>query len=315
MFFRDYESSSFGEATLYVEGEYPPAAYYYDLVGEEILARPANPSAFNVDKTLIEDIPNPSELHIYKDGALWTGVGFGTITDGEVDISWHDGVCPGDWVFRLRSFPYLDKELTNTIPFAELPSVVYDLDIADLTGGQAEAFHAAAFGCDSLEGEWAGTMQSALTLLIGHGTYRNSVEISTDQEIGKGRLLFITGSCDLTLVSINGIDADGQGLTAVNTGDYAVTITGNTEGGDDWIDYPGTSVSMTTKGESITLLHTSSRNWRTIRRGLPVKQQSSGITGATFVQNSGNAVNDASTFGGYTLGQLAAAIKALGVLP
>ena len=35
---------------------------------------------------------------------------------------------------------------------------------------------------------------------------------------------------------------------------------------------------------------------------------------ATFVQNSGQAVNDASTFGGYTLAQLVQALQDLGVL-
>jgi hypothetical protein len=42
-------------------------------------------------------------------------------------------------------------------------------------------------------------------------------------------------------------------------------------------------------------------------------QPTIGIAGAAFVANSGTAINDASTFDGYTVGQLAAAIRSLGI--
>lgn len=44
----------------------------------------------------------------------------------------------------------------------------------------------------------------------------------------------------------------------------------------------------------------------------PIVQPTTSITGLTFVANSGTAVNDASTFGGYTLKQLAAILKNTG---
>lgn len=46
----------------------------------------------------------------------------------------------------------------------------------------------------------------------------------------------------------------------------------------------------------------------------PIVQPTSGITGATFVANSGTAVNDASTFGGYTVGKAIAALINMGIL-
>ena len=42
--------------------------------------------------------------------------------------------------------------------------------------------------------------------------------------------------------------------------------------------------------------------------------QAPGLTSAAFVQGSGNAVNDASTFDGYTLAQVVKALRNLGLL-
>ena len=46
----------------------------------------------------------------------------------------------------------------------------------------------------------------------------------------------------------------------------------------------------------------------------PVIQPTTGITGAAFVANSGTAVNDASTFGGYTIKQIAAVLQQVGLM-
>lgn len=45
-----------------------------------------------------------------------------------------------------------------------------------------------------------------------------------------------------------------------------------------------------------------------------VVRPTTGIAGAAFVAGSGTAVNDASTFGGYTIKQMAAALKQVGIL-
>ena len=46
----------------------------------------------------------------------------------------------------------------------------------------------------------------------------------------------------------------------------------------------------------------------------PIVQPTTAITGATFVANTGTAVNDASTFGGYTLAKVVAALVNTGIL-
>lgn len=45
-----------------------------------------------------------------------------------------------------------------------------------------------------------------------------------------------------------------------------------------------------------------------------IAKPTTSVTAAAFVQNSGTAVNDASTFGGYTLGKVVAALQNLGLL-
>lgn len=46
----------------------------------------------------------------------------------------------------------------------------------------------------------------------------------------------------------------------------------------------------------------------------PIVQPTTGVAAATFVANSGTAVNDASTFDGYTLGQIVKALRNIGAL-
>ena len=46
----------------------------------------------------------------------------------------------------------------------------------------------------------------------------------------------------------------------------------------------------------------------------PIVQPTTAVAGATFVANSGTAVNDASTFGGYTIRQVVQALQNIGLL-
>lgn len=46
----------------------------------------------------------------------------------------------------------------------------------------------------------------------------------------------------------------------------------------------------------------------------PVAKPTTGVAAATFVANAGTAVNDASTFDGYTIRQIVAALRTLGLL-
>ena len=46
----------------------------------------------------------------------------------------------------------------------------------------------------------------------------------------------------------------------------------------------------------------------------PIVQPTTGVAAATFVANSGTAVNDASTFGGYTIRQVVQALQNIGLL-
>lgn len=63
-----------------------------------------------------------------------------------------------------------------------------------------------------------------------------------------------------------------------------------------------------------TKIGTSTSQKLSLWNKTPIVQPTTSITGATFVANSGTTVNDASTFGGYTLKQLAAAMVNFGLV-
>jgi hypothetical protein len=46
----------------------------------------------------------------------------------------------------------------------------------------------------------------------------------------------------------------------------------------------------------------------------PVVQPTTGISGATFVADSGGSIHPSSTFDGYTIAQVVAALRQLGIL-
>jgi hypothetical protein len=107
---------------------------------------------------------------------------------------------------------------------------------------------------------------------------------------------------------------------------YGVKIENLTYAGTNWSIYTGTAASYfggdvqiadaknlvlnTTTG---TKIGTATNQKLGFWNATPVVQQTTGVAAATVVQNSGNAVNDATTFDGYTLAQLAKIIRTLGL--
>lgn len=70
-------------------------------------------------------------------------------------------------------------------------------------------------------------------------------------------------------------------------------------------------ILATTTGTKWGTATTQKQSWW---NATPVIQQTTGITGAAMTANAGTAVNDASTFAGYTIGQVVAALRLYGLL-
>ena len=94
----------------YVVGTYPPTDYYWHLTNEEITARPVNSAsadkatmdADGIDSITVSNIPNPSVVRVGPFAAEYD------VTDGVFEFTID---APGDYVFRMFSFPYKDKEI------------------------------------------------------------------------------------------------------------------------------------------------------------------------------------------------------------
>ena len=73
----------------------------------------------------------------------------------------------------------------------------------------------------------------------------------------------------------------------------------------------GNIITDTTTG---TKFGTSTSQKLAFYNSTPIVQITTGVGAATFTANAGTAINDASTFDGYTLGQIVKALRNLGLL-
>ncbi len=94
----------------------------------------------------------------------------------------------------------------------------------------------------------------------------------------------------------------GSGTTITNN--YAIRSTGN-------INLLGNIVTDTTTGIKIA---TATGQKLGFWNATPVIQQTTGIAAGAFVANTSGTINDSATYGGYTIGQIAAALRLLGIL-
>jgi hypothetical protein len=107
---------------------------------------------------------------------------------------------------------------------------------------------------------------------------------------------------------------------------YGLKIEDLTYAGTNWSIYTGTAASyfggdvqiadaknMVLNTTTGTKIGAATNQKLGFWGAAPVIQQTTGVAAATVVQNSGNAVNDATTFDGYTLAQLAKIIRTLGL--
>lgn len=103
---------------------------------------------------------------------------------------------------------------------------------------------------------------------------------------------------DLRFQTQSGGTAMTTKLTIGSTGDFTFFDGGN-------------FILGTTTGTKIA---TSTSQKLSFWNATPIVQPTTGVTGAAMTANTGTAVNDASTFAGYTIGQVVQALKNIGLL-
>lgn len=131
------------------------------------------------------------------------------------------------------------------------------------------------------------------------------------------------GDIDLLSTSTNQVVLGGTGQSGITIGTTAGgtgTVAFNTAGGGASCFVVGAGLTLV-DGFNAILGSTTGTKWGTATtqkqgwwNATPVVQPTTAIVGAAITANAGTAVNDASTFAGYTIGQVVAALRLIGIL-
>jgi hypothetical protein len=164
--------------------------------------------------------------------------------------------------------------------------------------------------------------------LVVTATGPNVAYISYQQPVDGqgGYMLFRGGTAGTTVRGYVGFTHNGAGSATLFTGETADYVALRGENGVhlgvSTNLYATLASSAITVADGINLafntttgtkLGTATNQKLGFWNATPVIQQTTGSSAATFVQNSGNAVNDSSTFDGYTIAQMAKIIRTLGL--
>lgn len=127
-----------------------------------------------------------------------------------------------------------------------------------------------------------------------------------------------TGSSDIALQSITGTVNMTTGNTSLVRGLFInptlTSVAGTYRGLDIVAASAAGNTLMILRNATTTVLDVRSDSKIGFFNAAPVVQPTTGTTAGAFVQNTGTAVNDSSTFSGYTIGSAIAALRNLGLL-
>lgn len=209
----------------------------------------------------------------------------------------------------------------EVVPLPDLPAATVPLDATD----SAVVVQAGVAGLATI-GALVNQTNTTATLTVGSVIAASGTASDGHVQAAASNLFFgggiigvraATGSTTFrTNVNVNGLGiGDGTNAPDVKferTGANAATITVTTLTLAGNLSMSARSIiTDTTTGLKIGTGTTQKLGfWNKT----PVAQPTTAITGAAFAANSGTAVNDASTFGGYTLAKIAAALINTGIL-
>lgn len=219
----------------------------------------------------------------------------GAIDSLAIPIKWSTNVAltSSDYSIGLHSSSRLAVNFAQFGSFAVLNQgtacAVFDGTNLDLTGGNDTilfASHGGGGAGRAIKGSFYG------------------VEINP----GAGQVFYVSPSNTQAV----GLDANGMTLL---TG--AGSVTNGTRGvyqtsAGVIVNTPSsTTVSLAVNGSNLVAANSTGVGLYGVT---PVARATTGVAAAAFTANSGTAVNDASTFGGYTLKQIAQALQNIGIL-
>lgn len=209
-------------------------------------------------------------------------------------------------LFRDLTGSALDMTIQPLVPTAAQDGGTLTIAAQDATGaarnGGGLAVRsgnggASAFGGDFTFSSGSGDSGGQMSFTGGAGVTSGGALAFTGGEgtgaAALGAALILTGGA--------AFDAAGQGGSVNIAAGYGGAINGSVLLGTPL----GNGVEITDDGAAVKV---------GLWGAAPTAQATTAITGAAFVVGAGTAVNSNSTFGGYTLAQIAAALVAIGVL-
>jgi len=148
-----------------------------------------------------------------------------------------------------------------------------------------------------------GTISPTNLLSLGGNSARIFwMERHTTANTAGNTLTITAGGATSGATDKNGGNLLLQGGLSTGTGESGVAIYGCVAGASGTTDRTQT-IAIQTLGNKLGFYAVT-----------PIVRPTTSISASAFVQNSGNTVNDASTFGGYTLQQVVQALQNIGVL-
>lgn len=163
-------------------------------------------------------------------------------------------------------------------------------------------------------------------LCLGNGTYSSTVEFMRGATPGTGAIRGCSGS-GTNIAGANLEIAAGQGTGSATPALLKIQATAAEASGatnQTLVDVlTVTNSLLLTHGDGVnkaygtttgTKLGTATSQKLGLWNTTPIVQPTTGVAAASFTANSGTAVNDASTFDGYTMGQVVKALRNFGML-
>jgi len=205
----------------------------------------------------------------------------------------------------ITNFTFTAANHTTQTASTNIPTVSFTLGTLQRNTGAVTTQQGFLINSPTYSFVGASTITNAYSLFVNAPTAGTNATITNNWAAGFSGNIQVTGAINFTgtLIGTNG---------NWNTGNGNLTIGGTTTffGGVTVKNAINITFETTTGSKIGTATNQRIGFWN----ATPIVQPTTGVAAAAFVANAGTAVNDASTFDGYTISQVVKALRNTGLL-